>query len=96
MRYRCESVPNDVGIGDLFHRRPFDENSNATYLSGKPARYGVDGLPSPVPDGVTLVGTTSFARDNAGAMAMFLYANPRTEQIEELADPWDLHPVVDG
>ena len=32
--------------------------------------------------------------ENPGQMAMFLYAHPRAEQIEELAAAWDLHPVL--
>ncbi|MGO1855219.1 MAG: magnesium and cobalt transport protein CorA [Microbacteriaceae bacterium] len=86
--------PNDFGIGGVFHRQPLDERSDVAYLSGKLARYVVDGIPTPVPDGVTVAAATEIAHENPGQMAMFLYAHPRAEQIEELAAAWDLHPVL--
>ncbi|WP_438254949.1 magnesium and cobalt transport protein CorA [Microbacterium sp. A82] len=54
----------------------------------------MDGLPAPVPEGVSVAEATAFARDNSGHMAMFLYANPRADQVNELAEAWDLHPVL--
>ena len=85
---------NDLGIRGLFHHQAHEEATGSAFLSGKLARYVVDGVASPVPDGLTVADATQFARDNSGHMAMFLYANPRIEQIKELADAWDLHPVL--
>ena len=64
------------------------------YVRGKLARSVVDGTPAPVPAGVTVAGATQFAQANSGHMAMFLYASPTTEHIEELAEAWQLHPVL--
>ncbi|WP_460802303.1 magnesium and cobalt transport protein CorA [Microbacterium sp. GXF6406] len=64
------------------------------FVRGKLARYVVDGSPTPVPAGVGVAGATRFAQANSGHMAMFLYASPTPEQIEELAEAWDLHPVL--
>jgi len=83
-----------VSLGRLFRHHPHADDVDAAYLRGKLARYVVDGKPSPVPEGETIAGATRFARENAGHMAMFLYADPSPEQIHELADAWELHPLL--
>lgn len=86
--------PHDVGLGKFFHHHPHADAPDHAYLSGKLARYVVDGHPSPMPDGETIAGATNAAREHTGHMAMFLYANPSSKQLQELAAAWELHPLL--
>ncbi|MGO2745755.1 magnesium and cobalt transport protein CorA [Microbacterium sp.] len=86
--------PNDFGVGALFHRHSRDDSSDSGYLTGKLMRFVEDGVPTRVPDDLTVADATDFARTNPDQMVLLLYSNPNAAQIEELADAWDLHPVL--
>lgn len=81
------------GVGGLFRHHSAEAAPQGSYLSGKLARYVTDGVPSRVPDAVTVAGATEIARKNDD-MVMLLYATPTDEQLTELAEAWDLHPVL--
>jgi len=84
----------DFGVGGLFRRHSSDDSADSSYLTGKLVRFVQDGVSSRVPDGLTIADATMTARENPDQMVVFLYSTPSTSEIEELAEAWDLHPVL--
>lgn len=56
-------------------------------------RYVVDGTIEPVPEGTSVANALEFAGGD-GRMALFLYPDPSERDIAELAEAWELHPLV--
>jgi magnesium transporter len=76
-------------------RRPHDgaELPKASYASHL-TRYVTKGIPAPEPTGASVSEALRFARGGPERMAMFFYPEPTTAAIAELADAWDLHPLL--
>ena len=56
--------------------------------------YVDDGSAHPVPEGTTVVKATASATGRPERMVMLLYPTPGREGITELAEAWDLHPLL--
>lgn len=87
---------SDLGIGGLFHRHAHDEapTDPQQYVTGRLVRFVRNGVPSRVPDDLTVADATALAAQDRDQMALFLYSQPTAEQIDELAEAWGLHPVL--
>ncbi|WP_417508222.1 magnesium and cobalt transport protein CorA [Microbacterium sp.] len=86
---------SDLGIGGLFHRHARDDvPEESKYVTGKLVRFVHNGVPTRVPDDLTVTDATAVAAQNSDQMALFLYSQPTATQIEELAEAWALHPVL--
>lgn len=57
-------------------------------------RYVIDGVPSRTPQGTTVTEALRYGQSGPNRMSMLLYAEPSVASIEELAQAWDLHPVL--
>ncbi|MDO8148246.1 magnesium and cobalt transport protein CorA [Isoptericola sp. b515] len=57
-------------------------------------RYVEDGRPSPAPGGASVADGLRFAEGASDRMTMSLYPRPTTAAIHELAEAWELHPLV--
>jgi magnesium transporter len=57
-------------------------------------RYVSDGVPAEAPPGATVADGLRFADAAPGRMTMFLYPAPAPDSIQELADAWQLHPLL--
>ncbi len=57
-------------------------------------RYVTDGHPERGPGGASVADALRFSHAGSGRMTMSLYPAPTPESIVELADAWDLHPVL--
>jgi len=57
-------------------------------------RYVEDGRPTPAPAGASVADGLRFADAADGRMTMSLYPRPAEPDVRELAEAWDLHPLV--
>ncbi|SLM96176.1 Magnesium and cobalt transport protein CorA [Corynebacterium xerosis] len=57
-------------------------------------RYVEQGVPSRQPDGDSMADALEFSRAAPDRMVMFFYPQPAPEQITELGEAWDLHPLL--
>lgn len=57
-------------------------------------RYVAGGIPSRQPDGDSMGDALAFSRAASDRMVMFFYPQPDREQVMELSDAWDLHPLL--
>ncbi|MDN5821493.1 MAG: magnesium and cobalt transport protein CorA [Brachybacterium sp.] len=69
-------------------RRPDDGGAAPT------TRYVSGGVPSRQPEGDSIRDALEFARGAADRMVMFFYPQPGREQVLELGEAWDLHPLL--
>ncbi|POH62109.1 magnesium transporter [Cryobacterium zongtaii] len=66
------------------------EQAEASFVT----RYVIRGLPAAAPCGATVSDALEFARTGTDRMAMHFYPNPTPGNVAELADAWDLHPLL--
>lgn len=86
---------SDLGIGGLFHRHAHDDAPvEPQYVTGRLVRFVRNGVPARVPDDLTVADATALAAQDRDQMALFLYSQPTSAQIDELAEAWGLHPVL--
>ncbi len=57
-------------------------------------RYVTDGVPIAPPPGATVGDGLRFAESASNRMVMSLYAAPTHSAIQEIAEAWDLHPMI--
>jgi magnesium transporter len=57
-------------------------------------RYVVDGELTGAPDDATIVDALEFAQGGSDRIALFLFPSPTSSDVEELAEAWDLHPLL--
>lgn len=57
-------------------------------------RFIVDGIPEPAPRGTTALEALEFAHSQPSHMAMMFYPSPSPSAVNELAEAWNLHPVL--
>ncbi|RAX46833.1 magnesium and cobalt transport protein CorA [Arthrobacter sp. AQ5-06] len=57
-------------------------------------RYVTRGLPAPGVNGASVAEALQFAQSGSERMAMLFYPAPTGADIAELADAWDLHPLL--
>lgn len=57
-------------------------------------RYVRGGAAEPAPEGATVADGLAFASAAADRMTMMLYPSPSEPAIRELAEAWDLHPIL--
>ncbi|ATG50587.1 magnesium transporter [Brachybacterium vulturis] len=69
-------------------RRPDDGGAAPT------TRYVSGGVPSHQPEGDSIRDALEFTRGAADRMVMFFYPQPGREQVLELGEAWDLHPLL--
>ncbi|MGP9602462.1 MULTISPECIES: magnesium and cobalt transport protein CorA [unclassified Brachybacterium] len=87
-------------LGPSRKRRPDRARAHAdgrTQHSGDAApttRYVAGGVPSRQPDGDSIADALAFSRAAPDRMVMFFYPRPDREQVMELGDSWDLHPLL--
>ena len=57
-------------------------------------RYVIDGVDAAAPAGATVADALTFAEASTERMAMFFYPAPTDDEIEQLAEAWELHPLL--
>lgn len=57
-------------------------------------RYVIDGVDAAAPAGATVADALTFAEASTERMAMFFYPAPTDDEIEHLAEAWELHPLL--
>ena len=57
-------------------------------------RYVMDGVDAAAPAGATVADALTFAEASTERMAMFFYPAPTDDEIEHLAEAWELHPLL--
>ncbi|RLP76896.1 magnesium and cobalt transport protein CorA [Mycetocola tolaasinivorans] len=77
----------------LFHRRNTPAQPTAA-PSSRRTRYVVDGLLRPTPEDVTVAEALVFADAAPNRIALTLFPAPTAGDIDEIADAWDLHPLL--
>ena len=82
-----------VGRRELFRGRTA-EDSPGSVETARLTRYVSDGHPVDAPAQATVADGLSFADGSSDRMAMFLYPAPTPAAIAELADAWQLHPLL--
>ncbi|MFN3865363.1 MAG: magnesium and cobalt transport protein CorA [Demequina sp.] len=58
------------------------------------AQFVTDGHAAPAPQGATAADARTFGEGAPGQMALLLYPDPSQGAIRDLANAWDLHPVL--
>lgn len=79
---------------ELLRRRVPSTASPAVADAPRLTRYVTDGHPEAAPDGASVADALRFAEAAPDRMAMFLYPTPTPAAIQELAEAWDLHPLL--
>ena len=79
--------------GGLFRRRSPQE-PDLSPVSTRRTRYVVDGRLAQAPPDVTVAQALRFAEGGPGRMALCLFPAPTAEDIRDLAQAWELHPVL--
>ncbi|MFK3669371.1 magnesium and cobalt transport protein CorA [Leifsonia aquatica] len=79
---------------DFLRRRSATVTAPVADEAQRLTRYVTDGDPVAAPADASVADGLRFAEDGPGRMAMFLYPAPTAAQIDELADAWDLHPLL--
>jgi magnesium transporter len=81
---------------DAMRRRPAASAGAGSVAPEVPhlTRYVTDGRASRPPEGSTVADGLRFAQGGPNRMAMFLYPTPTAASVAELAEAWDLHPVL--
>lgn len=62
--------------------------------STRRTRFVIDGELASAPDGVSISGALEFAQEAPDRIALCLFPTPTTRDIEELAEAWNLHPLL--
>lgn len=86
--------PIEMGIARIIRNHLRGASAESPHPTGMLARYAIDGLPSRVPEGVSIAAATEFARESPDRMVMLFYPKPSATEIRELAEAWQLHPVL--
>jgi magnesium transporter len=73
-------------------QKPFLNSPSAS--SSRLVRYVTDGVAARASADTSLAEALSFASGSDNRMSMVLFAEPTTGDIEELAEAWDLHPLL--
>ena len=79
---------------DLLRRRSSGKKAPELLTAPHLTRYFTDGRVSRPPQGATIADGLEFARSAPDRMTTFFYPAPDAESITELADAWELHPVL--
>lgn len=77
----------------LFHRKPTQEQPQ-TAVSSRRTRYVIDGRLRPTPENASVSEALHFAEAAPNRMALCLFPAPTPQEIDELAEAWDLHPLL--
>jgi len=80
----------------VFQRRSHAAPATTSSPAAAPhlTRYVTDGLAVEAPAGASVADGMRFADAAPGHMTMFLYPSPSSDSIRELADAWELHPLL--
>ncbi len=62
--------------------------------STRRTRYVVDGLVANAPENASIAEALAFSQEAPGRIALCLFPAPTSEDIDELAAAWSLHPVL--
>lgn len=57
-------------------------------------RYVIDGRLSPAPRDATIADALQFANEKPNRIALCLFPSPSAQDVDELAEAWNLHPVL--
>ena len=81
---------------DSARRRGGRTAADETVASSAPhfTRYVMDGVDAAAPAGATVADALTFAEASTERMAMFFYPAPTDDEIEQLAEAWELHPLL--
>jgi len=79
---------------DLLRRRAPLAQPSGTAEVPHLTRYVIDGHPEVAPEGASVVDGLRFSAAAPDRMAMFFYPAPTPSAITELADAWQLHPLL--
>lgn len=79
--------------GALFHRKSTHARPQAA-VSSRRTRYVIDGHLRPTPENASVAESLRFAENAPGRMALSLFPAPTPQDIDELAEAWDLHPLL--
>lgn len=77
-----------------FLRRSKDNPAQAEAGSTRLTRYAQAGKLKRAPQGVSIAEALDYASSAAGRLALFVYATPTPADIAELAEAWQLHPLL--
>lgn len=83
----------------LFRRSSDGRQNGSARASGstgttRRTRYVVDGQLAPAPEDTTIREALHFAQEAPDRIALCLFPDPTTQEINDLAEAWDLHPVL--
>ena len=85
-------------VGRFLPRRPSESAAEMTSRFSVPSsrrtRYVVDGELVPAPDDATIPAALAFAQAELDWIALCLFPSPSEADITELAEPWNLHPLL--
>lgn len=79
---------------DLLRRRSSSKKATEPHTAPHLTRYFTDGRVSRPPEGATIADGLAFAESAPNRMTTFFYPAPTAESITELAEAWELHPVL--
>lgn len=79
--------------GALFQRRDA-HGQPPTAASSRRTRYVIDGRLRPTPENASVAEALHFADGESNRMALSLFPAPTPRDIDELAEAWDLHPLL--
>lgn len=82
------------GVGERAARRNHASQSPAPVDASHLTRYVTRGVPEAAPSGATVADALTFVRTGTDRMAMHFYPTPTPGNVAELADAWDLHPLL--
>lgn len=57
-------------------------------------RYVADGHPQRAPEGTSLAQALQYPRSGTGRMTLMFYPRPSEEDVRQLGEAWELHPVL--
>lgn len=77
----------------LFHRRQPAARPAATRLARR-TRFVIDGHLAPAPEETSVAEALQFATAEPHRVALTLFPAPTTDDVEEIAQAWDLHPLL--
>ena len=63
-------------------------------VTGRRTRYIVDGRLTPAPEDASIADAQEFAEAGPHRIALTLFPSPQTRDIDELAEAWELHPLL--
>lgn len=78
----------------LFRRGTTGADLSRDSVTTRRTRYIVDGKLTTAPLDTSIAGALAFSDESPGRIALYLFPAPTADDIAELAEAWDLHPVL--